>query len=953
MGSGSDRATGRRLAGRTAIVGVGLLAAAGLGGMPADAAPSAIRKLDAAESRAIDRAGAAVNAGQRADGFRILDSLLAVASARRDTALAYRASAAAAGLHAWADEAQQADSILHPMFGRIEACGDTAFYLGTAIWYAKALLDLVRVAEAESIYCHMVPIAARSRNLDREGWARMGLAYIALVSGRSLEARDGYAAAESLLRECGNRFGELEALSGQGRAYIQMGETHRAEVCFTDVRSQAHRYGMPRNEASALNNLGANEFARGDPAAALSMFRAAWKIRDAVGNRRETTIPVTNIARALAALGRYDEAAALLDSLSQTCHVEGFADYEAATLLALGGLWISAGHPLRARVMFQRVLDLGDGIPVGSQLAAHGGLADALERIAGPAKALEIVESGACRRLRRAVPADGGVEHDTRHAQLLLEVGRPEAAAGLAEAAAPEARRLRRAELEVALLTTAAQARLRLGDQLTAMSHLIRATEAWEKLRRRPSDPEWRELWTDGTRLTSTLIQALLADPTRPWDRARMQAAFDAAQRFKARGLAERIEGKVSQPSGLPALSLDRVQQDLLRPGELLLDAFVGPDSTFIFAVTRDRCVPIRLPGEKVLAERIEVLNELVSAPQPGDAADRRVILRRVTSHLSEFLLGSIRDLVADSDRIFFSPDGPLYALPLDLLYATADGSGGTEWLGETRALARIPSVAYLARLRAQETDATDLDPGIVLCGGINAAGQALAGAEAETRDLRRRFRNFRAQRSEIDSAAAASVEWLGDFRIVHFAAHTELNEAYPWRSGILMRSPDAPSGTRLLRAERIAATLLKARLAFVSGCESARGRVIRGEGIQGLSTAFLAAGAQTVVATLWPVEDRATSRFVSFFYDELGRGRCAGEALREAKLRMARSNQCADPSLWAGFVLIGDPGTHVQLRAARQRPAVRDVAGPAMLSAGLLGLIAGFGVRLPRRRRP
>jgi tetratricopeptide (TPR) repeat protein len=916
--------------------------------MAADAAPSVIRPPDAAEKQAIDRAGAILNAGRPADGFRILDSLLVVASARGDTALGYRVSAAAAGLHAWADEAQQADSILRPIFGRIEACGDTAFYLGTAVWYAKALLDLVRTAEAESIYRHMVPIAARSGNTNREGWARAGLAYIALSSGRNLEARDGYAAAEKLLRECGDRFGELEALTGLGRAYMQMGETYRAEDCFTDVRERARRYGMPRNEASALNNLGANEFARGDPAAALRMFRAAWKIRDAVGNRRETTIPVSNVACALAALGRYEEAAAVLDSLSRACRAEGFADYEATALLGLGQLWLDAGRPQRAQGMFQRVIDLGEGIPIMSRAAAHLGLTDVSERLEGPTRALEFLEGEACAHLRHA---NAGA-YDARRAQLLLEVGRPAAAAALAETAAPEASRLRLGELEVALLTTAARARLASGDHRAAISDLSRATEAWESRRRRPSDPEWRELWTDGTQLTSTLIRALLTDPARSSDRARMEAAFEAAQRFKARGLAERIEGKVSQASGQQPISLDRVQRDLLRPRELLLDAFVGPDSSFVFAVTRDTCATIRLPGEKVLAEKVEVLNELLSAPPQGDAAEHLAILGQVTGNLADLLLGSIRDLVADADGILFSPDGPLHALPLDLLCPAVDRPGRTQWPGTIGVVARVPSVAYLARLRAVPSETAGLDPGIILCGGINAAGQVLAGAEAETRELQRRFRNFSTRRSEVDSAAAASVDWLAGYRLLHFAAHMELNESYPWRSGILMPSPDAPGGTRLLLAERIAAITLDARLVFISGCESARGRVIRGEGIQGLSTAFLAAGTQAVVATLWPVEDLAAAQFVSFFYDSAARGRTAGEALREAKLRMARSGPYADPSRWAGFVLIGEPGTRVELRSRRLRPAAVRVAGPAMLSVGILGLIAGCGVRLPRRRR-
>jgi tetratricopeptide (TPR) repeat protein len=952
MRSGWNRTTGRLRAGRIAIVlQIGLLAAGWFAPTAVDAGASRIRPLSEVEARAIDRAGRLVNTGHRADGFRILDSLLASASARGDTALRYRVSAAAAGLHAWLDEAPQADSILRPILGRIEACGDTAFFLGAAMWYAKALLDQTHFAEAESVYRRLLPVAVHAGNTESEGWTRMGLAYIALSSGRDDEARDGYESAERLLRKSGNRFGELEALIGLARAYRQIGETDSSRACCVEACTRARRYGLPRNEAIALNNLGVEEFARGDPAAGLRDFRAAWRIGKSVGDRRETKMPAANAARALAALGRYDEAASVLDSLSVSCHAEGFLDYEAVTLLELGRLWNEAGRPLRALRTYRRVMDLGDELPIGSRLAAYGGSADALARIEGPVKALEILESGSCRRLRPVVPADVRVEYDTKRAQLLAEVGRDGEALALAEAAEVEADRLHRTELQIALLTTAARVRLTQGDRRTALRYLARATEAWERLRKRPSDPEWRELWTDGLRLTSTLIQMLLADPTQPSDRARLQAAFEAAQRFKARGLAERIEGKIAPSAVIPSISLDRVQRDLLRPGELLLDAFVGPDSSFIFAVTQDRCGLIRLPGEDALAGKIEALRELILVSPPVDVAEHQATLQEVAERLSDFLLGGVRDLVAGSDRILLAPDGPLHLLPLEMLRFDGKDPGDGRWLGTTRVCARIPSIAHLARLRENAMDAAGPDPGIVLCGGVNSAGQALAGAAAEARALRRRFGNFRVLRSEIDSAAAASTNWLTGYRMVHFAAHTELNESYPWRSGILLHSGDAPGGTRLLCAEKIAAAPLDARLVFISGCESARGRVIRGEGIQGLSTAFLAAGTQSVVATLWPVEDRATSRFVSFFYDGVGRGLCAGEALRLARIRMARSERYGDPSHWAGFVLIGEPDTRVHLRSRWPYPVAYYVAALLLVSIAVLGFTFRFRGRPSRRK--
>ena len=959
MMSRTDGATRRPRTGgigillRVALLAAGCFALTAVETSASGTPASGIPALGEAEGRAIERAGAAANAGHRADGFRILDSLLAAASARHDAAMRDRVIAAAASLHAWAGEAQQADSLLRPILGRLEASGDTVLFVRSAMWFGKSLLDRSRFSEAESVYRHMLPAAIQSGETDTEGWARMGLAYIALASGRDEEARDGYEAAERLLRKCGNHYGELEALIGRGHVYQQVGETDRAKACFVEACSRARSYGLPRNEAIALNNLGVEEFARGDPAAGLNTFRAAWRIGEASGDRRETTIPASNVALVLAELGRYDEAASVLDSLSRSCRADGFVDYEALTLLVLGKLWIDAGRPLRARRTYQRILDLRGELPVGSRLAAYEGCADALAKIEGPRKALEIIESEECDRLRPVVPADTRVEYDTKRAQLLEALGRSPEAAALAEATEPEVYRLHRTDLQIALLTTAARARLRCGDHRAALRHLRRATEAWERYRKRPSDPEWRELWADGQSLTSTLIQALLADPMQPSDRARMQAAFDAAQRFKARGLAERIQGTIPRASAAPptSVSLDRVQQDLLRPRELLLDAFVGPDSSFIFAVTRDRCRLIRLPGEEVLGEKIGVLNGLLCRSQPSDAAERRATIREVTERLSDSLLGGARDLVAASDRILLAPDGPLHLLPLELLRIDRNDSGDGGWLGATRVLARIPSVAHLVRLREEEVDTTGPDRGIVLCGEIGSAGQKLAGAEAEARTLQHRFRNFHLYRGEIDSAAVASTTWLAGYRVIHFAAHTDLNESYPWRSGILLRSGDTPGGTCLIRAEQIAATPLDARLVVISGCESARGRVIRGEGIQGLSTAFLAAGGRSIVATLWPVEDRAASELISFFYDRLAHGLSSGDALRDAKVRMARSERYGDPLYWAGFVLIGDPDLRLHLQPRWQRPRAYHIAALFVASIAVIWFAVGLSGRVFHRR--
>jgi hypothetical protein len=145
--------------------------------------------------------------------------------------------------------------------------------------------------------------------------------------------------------------------------------------------------------------------------------------------------------------------------------------------------------------------------------------------------------------------------------------------------------------------------------------------------------------------------------------------------------------------------------------------------------------------------------------------------------------------------------------------------------------------------------------------------------------------------------------------------------------------------------ASEIARDNFRGQQVVLSGCESALGRATPGEGMLGITSAFLAAGARTVVASLWKVDDRTTVDLMLAFYAGLDAGLGAGEALGAAQRTVRRSRPA--PFYWAGFVVVGDADATV--------PLVRDNRSPIlMLLLGLGFLIAvGTGVRRLRRRKP
>jgi len=160
----------------------------------------------------------------------------------------------------------------------------------------------------------------------------------------------------------------------------------------------------------------------------------------------------------------------------------------------------------------------------------------------------------------------------------------------------------------------------------------------------------------------------------------------------------------------------------------------------------------------------------------------------------------------------------------------------------------------------------------------------------------------------------------LTQYRILHFATHAAVGDEVKWISQpALILSPEG-KGTGDdggLKMGKIFNLHLNADLVVLSACETARGEMSRGEGIVGLTSAFLFAGSNSVVASLWNVNDESTSVFMEFFYAGLKRGLSKADALREARLQTMRKQiksavtaeqeSLASPYFWAPFVLIGE----------------------------------------------
>ena len=150
-------------------------------------------------------------------------------------------------------------------------------------------------------------------------------------------------------------------------------------------------------------------------------------------------------------------------------------------------------------------------------------------------------------------------------------------------------------------------------------------------------------------------------------------------------------------------------------------------------------------------------------------------------------------------------------------------------------------------------------------------------------------------------------LEQIKSVTLIHIAAHgrKETGEiALAPNSGWKSEIPEEED--YILRIADVQAVRLQARLVVLSCCHSGRGEV-KSEGVVGIARAFLGAGARSVLASLWAIDDEATMMFMSSFYQHLRDGKSASVALHKAMKYLRDSERFGAAKYWAPFVLIGD----------------------------------------------
>ncbi len=591
--------------------------------------------------------------------------------------------------------------------------------------------------------------------------------------------------------------------------------------------------------------------------------------------------------------------------------------------LEMQALWMQGLLELEAERPEAALAPLEDGLRLGA--AAHNpyleqvvrlNLADAEARLQHSAKAREHIAA-----TRAAVAAGVGTVLwtpvlDETEGRVLLAEGRAAEAAAMFERAADSSMK---PWLTVRSLLGEARARRAAGDLTAALAVYRRAISQVETQRRRvpSSDDQRGEFLAANSAAYREAVDVLW----RLRGAAALEEAFGFAEAGRARALLDALQIAGSSPAHADVATVAAVRAGLA-PTDLLVEYVETEQRLYAFALSRAGGRWLELPAAgspRDLVARVGFFRQLVQE------ATRSSDIEAVGERLYADLIAPILVEAPGIERLVLSPDGALQHLPFAALHRA-----GGRFLVAEHELSYTPSASFLLAERPAVVGPRRL---LALAAPIGPRAEELGALPWAVPEAEAAASALGGDAELLSGARASQAELVGvqprQFEVLHFATHATIDSALPLRSALLL-SP-SPGGEGELRAAQIYNWTLGARLVVLSACASANGPALRGEGVQSLARAFLHAGAASVVATLWPVEDRASEQLMETFYRGLGAGLSVSAALARADRDSLAAN--APPRVWADFEPLGR-GEQTISRAPF-RGALRWVLAAALALAG------------------
>jgi CHAT domain-containing protein len=428
-------------------------------------------------------------------------------------------------------------------------------------------------------------------------------------------------------------------------------------------------------------------------------------------------------------------------------------------------------------------------------------------------------------------------------------------------------------------------------------------------------------------------------------------------------------------------LEFDEIRRQVTDADTSLLEYSLGDQTSYLWMITPSGMTSYKLPGKNTVERAVLKLSGLLAKPhtEPAEEAE----LQAAIGDVSVLLLGPVAERLS-STRLIIVPDGILQYIPFQILGSPITPN---EPLIVRHEIVNAPSASTLAAVQREAIN-RQVAPKLLAAmgdpvlpsnyvakaaelervspaqrGSDDTEGETLEPAKLgplffarhELNELRKLapandmvvYSDFAATRDNLLSLD------LRQYRILHFATHGLLDAKQPELSGLVLSLVDR-NGRRVngfVGLSDIYNLRAPVDLVVLSACRTALGKEVRGEGLVGLTRGFMYAGASTVVASLWKVDDEATAELMKRFYGNLLQGGMTpAAALRAAQNSIRQEPQWHSPYYWAAFTLQGDYRQIIAATPNRTVPTHLAILAGVMLL--VLVIVAAWWYRRNSKRR-
>ena len=806
--------------------------------------------------------------------------------------------------------------------------------------------------KAEEYLQKALKISKEIGDKDKEAAAYGTLGAMFRSLGEYVKAEEYLQKALKISKEIGDKDKEAAAYGTLGEMFQSLGEYVKAEKYVQKALKISKEIGHKDKEAAAYGTLGEMFQSLGEYVKAEEYLQKALKISKEIGHKDKEAAAYGTLGEIFQFLGEYVKAEEYLQKALKISKEIGHKDKEAAAYGTLGAMFQSLGEYVKAEEYLQKALKISKEIGHKDKEAAAYGTLGAMFRSLG-----EYVKAD--EYLQKALKISKEIGHKDKEAVAYITLGRLFQHHGqylkakeYHEKAVKLSYKIGDIENQFESHIWLAVDYMLLGGEtniLEAEANLSKSIQKCEEMRVLLRDKDQFKIsFFDKHVSPYQVLSALFCSTGKHTD------ALNIVELERARVLADIMSSRysVEQQISMDSHPWDCIGKIWKRESNCvcLYIAYRGPN-LFLWILKSNEAILFReinvndyysnkeakrmvdeVFGDKTL-RRVRILPEeqcedrtlfpsginLVTqelSQEEGQAPSRPIeededqdSAPRTLSQCYKMIITPVADLL-DEPEIIVVPDRVLYNVPFAALEDENEKP-----LSETFRIRIAPSLTTLKLIQDSPADYHSQSGALIVgdpqVGDVIHEGRRrwISPLECARKEAQMIGRLLGIQPLIGENATKQKVlDNIHSVSLIHFAAHGDAER------GEIALAPSFPSNgyptekDYLLTMAEISQVRLTAKLVVLSCCHSARGK-IRSEGVVGIARAFLGSGARSVLAALWPIEDKATEQFMNRFYKHLVGGESASECLHQA-MKWMRANGFPDKRQWAPFMLIGDDVT-------------------------------------------